>query len=89
MNGNGLRPPKEAHAFLFCLFILKGEGRHLLLATAIQKMHLFCAHLGLLYRKHHAVFPWLYQRREFLRRDQSHGFPVAKSTPRQPPIPKS
>ena len=33
-----------------------------MLATGIYCAHLFCWHLGLLYREHHAQFPWAYQR---------------------------
>jgi hypothetical protein len=33
-----------------------------MLALGIYCAHLFCWHLGLLYREHHAQFPWAYQR---------------------------
>lgn len=33
-----------------------------LMAGAVCLMHLFCWHLGLLYRKHHEMFPWVLQR---------------------------
>jgi hypothetical protein len=32
------------------------------LAAGIYFAHLFCWHLGLIYREHHAQFPWAYQR---------------------------
>ena len=33
-----------------------------MLALGIYCAHLFCWHLGLLYREHHAQFPWVFQR---------------------------
>ena len=33
-----------------------------MLAVGIYFAHLFCWHLGLLYREHHAQFPWAFQR---------------------------
>ena len=33
-----------------------------MLAMGIYFAHLFCWYLGLLYREHHAQFPWAYQR---------------------------
>ena len=35
-----------------------------MLAAGIYFAHLFCWHLGLLYREHHAQFPWAFQRHE-------------------------
>lgn len=48
------------------------------LAVATYLMHLFACHLGLLYRKHHTAFPWMYQRHTRTRKKQALGFPVAK-----------
>ena len=39
------------------------------LAVGVYFSHLFCWHLGLLYRLHHTGFPWLYQRHEGRRDD--------------------
>lgn len=51
-----------------------GAGRHsdlsswagfAMLFVAICLMHLFCWHLGLLYRRHHESFPWVLQRHDW------------------------
>ena len=39
------------------------------LCVAVYLAHLFCWHLGLLYRAHHGRFPWLYQKHEARRDD--------------------
>lgn len=57
-------------------------GGSLVLGTYL--MHFFCWHLGLLYRKHHQQFPWLYQRHSGPSRSAaSKGFPVQRP-PRRP-----
>jgi hypothetical protein len=40
-----------------------------MLAVGIYLMHLFCWHLGLLYRAHHLQFPWVLQRHEWTPRN--------------------
>lgn len=53
-------------------------------------MHLFCCYLGLLYRKHHAAFPWVYQRFTGQRkRNMALGFPVAAPRNKKPAIPRA
>ena len=37
---------------------------------AIYLMHLFCWHLGLLYRRHHDAFPWVLQRHPWAARNE-------------------
>lgn len=50
-----------------------------LLAAGTWLMHLFCTHLGLLYRRHHATFPWLFQRYQRTGiKNRSKGFPVGR-----------
>jgi hypothetical protein len=49
------------------------------LVAGTYLLHFFCWHLGVLYRKHHQQFPWLYQRHSFVHaKGQSKGFPVGR-----------
>jgi hypothetical protein len=59
-----------------------------LMAVGIYLMHLFCWHLGTLYRKHYASFPWALQRHE--KQKQALGFAVQPARrPRPVPNPQS
>lgn len=44
-------------------------------------MHLFCWHLGTVYRKHCLSFPWILQRHEPSARAKAKGFPVQRPSP--------
>ena len=57
-----------------------------LMVTATFMMHLFCWQLGLIYREHHAMFPWAYQ---YHKRKYSDSIGAARlKGPRKPPIPR-
>lgn len=52
-----------------------------ILVVGTYLMHLFCWHLGTLYRKHCLTFPWILQRHERSTRDRAKGFPVQRPSP--------
>jgi hypothetical protein len=53
------------------------------LIVGIYLLHLFCWHLGTLYRKHHARFPWAYQRHASDRpKGAPTGFPIGRPVPK-------
>jgi hypothetical protein len=47
-----------------------------LLLTGIYLMHYFCWYLGLMYRAHHADFPWVFQRHHGKPKNRAQGFAV-------------
>jgi hypothetical protein len=52
------------------------------LILGVYLMHLFCWHLGTLYRKHHMRFPWAYQRHSSDRpKAPPTGFPIGRPVP--------
>lgn len=56
-----------------------------MLALGIYSAHLFCWHLGLLYREHHAKFPWILQRHVRDPMKKSTASPVRTGRLRNPP----
>jgi hypothetical protein len=57
---------------------LRWYTAYLALAAGIYLMHLFCWHLGTLYRKHHEGFPWILQRHTRDTPAGPAGFPVGR-----------
>ncbi len=66
-------------------WFLRAEFAWSLLACGTFLLHYFCWHLGTLYRKHFASFPWVLQRHE-RSKNRAFGFPV-KRAPRPRPMP--
>jgi hypothetical protein len=66
------------------VYIVRWEVLLPALMVTIYLMHFFCWHLGLIYREHHARFPWAFQYHK--RKDES--FASARRKSRQPKIPK-
>jgi len=61
---------------------------HVLLPAAlvtIYLMHIFCWHLGLIYREHHGSFPWAFQ---YHKRRNGESFAEARRKNRQPKTPQ-
>jgi hypothetical protein len=59
------------------------------LIVGIFIMHLFCWHLGALYRRHFQRFPWIYQRHDHKNNAAPTGFPVTRNARRRRPRPVS
>jgi hypothetical protein len=60
-------------------------GAYAVLIVGIYTMHLFCWHLGTLYRRHHVRFPWVLQRYTGERRiARAVGFPIARRPAARP-----
>ena len=67
-------------------YIIRWEYLLPMLMVTVYLMHLFCWQLGLIYREHHAMFPWAYQ---YHKRKYSDSIGAARlKGPRKPPIPR-
>lgn len=69
----GLMPPNPAKSILLRWYVAWS-----ILAIGTYLMHLFCWHIGTLYRRHFLNFPWILQRHEKANRARAKGFEVQR-----------